>query len=339
MSNRTQTVVIGDSRSDPALISCGVPQGSVLGPVLFVLYTSPLADIISRHSVLHHSFADDTQLQKSAHPSQVDDLIQSMQECILDVRSWMTYNKLRLNDDKTETLLISSPRMSSSCSVPDSLLVGDTPVAFTKSARNLGVVLDSNLSMHEHMVSLIRTVNLELRRISAIRHLLSVQATQTLVSAFVLSRIDYCNSLLVHCPQSLLQRVQKLQNNAARLVLRVPKSDHITPHLRSLHWLPIEARIKYKVACLCFNAVNSSGPVYLSDLVTLYTPVRTLRSSSDSLTLCIPRTSTKTFGERSFLYAAPEIWNALPLKVRSSKSISSFRTALKTHLFHEYFDL
>ena len=339
LSNRFQTVVIGDNRSDPALLSWGVPQGSVLGPVLFVLYTSPLADIISHHSVLHHSFADDTQLQRSASPSQVDDLIQSMQECILDVRSWMTYNKLRLNDDKTETLLISSPRISSSCSIPDCLFVGDTSVAFTKSARNLGVVLDSNLTMHDHVVSMIRTVNLELRRISAIRHLLTVQATQTLVSAFVLSRIDYCNSLLVHCPQSLLQRVQKLQNNAARLVLRVPKSDHITPHLRTLHWLPVDARIKYKIACLCFNAVNSSGPVYLSDLVTLYTPARTLRSSSDNLMLTIPRTSTKTFGERSFHYAAPEIWNSLPLKVRSAGCISAFRTALKTHLFREYFEV
>ena len=309
----------------------------MLGPVLFVLYTSPLADIISRHAVLHHSFADDTQLQKSAEPHQVDDLIQSMQECILDARSWMTYNKLKLNDDKTETMIISSPRLSLSCPVPDSLVVGSTTVVFSRSARNLGAVLDVNLTMHEHVVNLIRTVNFELRRISAIRHLLSVEATRTLVSAFVLSRLDYCNGLLVHCPQNLLQRVQRLQNNAARLVLRVKKSDHITPHLQTLHWLPVEERINYKIACLCFRAVNSSGPVYLSDLVTLYTPSRTLRSSSDTLTLSVPRVATKTFGERSFFYAAPKIWNSLPLKIRSAETMSAFRSALKTHLFSRAF--
>ena len=92
-------------------ISCGIPQGSVPGPVLFVLYTAPLSDVMDSHSVLHHSFADDTQLQKSAPPQQVDELIQSTQQCVHDVKSWMTHNKLKRNDDKTEALIISALRI------------------------------------------------------------------------------------------------------------------------------------------------------------------------------------------------------------------------------------
>jgi len=121
LSNRTQTVSINNSTSDPALLRYGVPQGSVLGPVLFVLYTAPLADIMTAHSVLHHSYADDTQLQKSADPKGFDTLVNSMQECIRDVKSWMTFNKLKLNDEKTEVMVVSSPRISTSLQLPDSI--------------------------------------------------------------------------------------------------------------------------------------------------------------------------------------------------------------------------
>ena len=313
-----------------------MPQGSVLGPVLFVLYTTLLSDLISSHSVVPQSYADDTQLQSSAKPSHVNELVDSMQACIGDVKSWMTFNKLKLNDDKTEAMMIHSPRLSLSVPLPDSLVVGDATVSFSKSAKNLGVILDSNLTMHAHVANVIRSVNFELRRISTIRHFLSIEATKTLVSAFVLTRLDYCNGLLINCSHDLIQRLQKVQNSAARLVLRVPRRDHITPHLHTLHWLPIEARIKYKIACLCYQAVNAFGPAYLSELVHIYTPQRTLRSSSDTLTLCKPRT-LKSYGERSFSSSAPSVWNSLPLSVRSADSYSAFRSSLKAHLFKEVF--
>ena len=140
-------MLINNCRSDPKLISCGVPQGSVLGPVLFVLYTAPLSDVFASHFVIDHSFADDTQLQKSSEPHQLDNAIQSMETCISDVKSWMTHNKLRLNDDKTEALVVCSQRMSASLSLPESLSVGNASVPFSKSAKNLGVTIDSNHTM------------------------------------------------------------------------------------------------------------------------------------------------------------------------------------------------
>ena len=338
LSRRTQTVSINSASSDPALVHFGVPQGSVLGPVLFVLYTSPLSDIIDSHSVLHHSFADDTQLQKSSTPQNFDSLLMSVQDCIHDIKSWMSFNKLKLNDDKTEIMIVSSPRMSTSVPVPDSVFVGNSTIQFSSSVKNLGVILDSNLSMHSQVLSVVRAVNCELRRIGSIRNYLSESATQTLVSAFILSRLDYCNSLLHGCPQYLLNRVQKLQNNAARLILRAGKSEHITPLLHSLHWLPVESRIKYKIACLAFSAITKHGPIYLSDLIRPYTPARQLRSSTDTSTLYIPRVNAKSFGERSFSFSAPTIWNALPRSLRSSVlssdvSPAAFRQSLKTHFF------
>ncbi|XP_070194477.1 uncharacterized protein [Littorina saxatilis] len=186
---------------------------------------------MASHSVLHHSKADDTQPQKSADPKSFDTLMHSMQEWILDVKSLMTFNKLKLNDEKTEVMAASSPRMSTSIQLPESITIGNAVVPFSVSVKNLGVTLDSHLTMHAQVQTTTRAVNFELRRIGSIRHYLSEEAALTLVSAFILFRLDYWNALLYGCPQYLLNMLQKLQNNAARLVLRVRKSEHISPHL------------------------------------------------------------------------------------------------------------
>ena len=241
-----------------------------MGRILFVLYTTPLSAVIERHSILHHSYADDSQLQNSATPDRLPDLIDSMRLCIDDIKDWMTDNKLKLNDDKTEVMVIASSRMSTALSIPESFDIGNASVPFSDTVKNLGVTLDCHLSLKTHVLNVVRTANFELRRISSIRRLLTTEATATLVSAFILSRLDYCNSLLSGCPRSLILRLQKVQNNAARLILGISKREHISPHLASLHWLPIDSRIKYKLACICYNCMSTNSPPYLSDLLTVY---------------------------------------------------------------------
>ena len=155
-----------------------------------------------------------------------------------------------------------------------------------------------------------------------------------LLCASVLSRLDYCNSLLAGCPTYLLTKLQKVQNNAARLIFRTPgRSAHVTPMLHSLHWLTIEQRIEYKLSLLCFH----QAPIYLSELLQLYTPSRQLRSSTDTRVFRIPSFRTKSCGQRSFSYQAPVIWNQLPVSVRHSTSVSSFKSSLKTFLFLKTF--
>ena len=124
---------------------------------------------------------------------------------------------------------------------------------------------------------------------------LTTEATATLVSAIILSRLDYCNSLLSGCPRSLILRLQKVQKNAARLILRISKREHISTHLASLHWLPIDSRIKYKLACICYNSMSTNSPPYLSDLITVYTPARQLCSCSDNSVLRRPSVRTVSY--------------------------------------------
>ena len=222
---------------------------------------------------------------------------------ISDVKTWMTSNKLKLNDDKTECLLIVSNRTSLPNPHPTSTDIRDTDILFSLQAKSLGVTLTNNLSMEKHVTNICRSAYIEIRRISNIRHYLTIDATETLLCASVLSKLDYCNSLLSGSPKHLLDKFRKVQNSAARLVFKARKHGHIKPLLQKLHWLPVVSRIQYKVATLCYNSFTESYPVYLSEL-TVYHPSRQLRSISDARTFRIPFTKTKILGQRAFLSRA-----------------------------------
>ena len=178
----------------------------------------------------------------------------------------------KLNDDKTETLLMRSSSKSFSVSKPTTISVCGCKISL--SARNLGFYITDDMSVELHIKNVCRSAYSELRRISTIRHLLSVDSTKTLVSAFVLSRLDYCNSLLSGCPKHLLEKLQKVQNPAARLVLKAHKRDHSSTLLRTLHWLPIQASMEYNLSALCHSFSSNTTPVYLSDLLHVCCPSR-----------------------------------------------------------------
>ena len=160
--------------------------------------------------------------------------------------------------------------------------------------------------MKKHVIKICQTAYFELKRISSIRRFLTEDAAKTLVTSYILSRLDYCYCLLMATPNSVIQPLQKIRNFTARLVLLAPSHQHSTP------LLPISEGIKYKVACMCFNAVNGSGPAYISELLHVYTLSRTLRSSSDTRILKIQQYKHKSRGFRAFSCFGPHIWNSLP---------------------------
>lgn len=333
--DRTQYVMIDDLASAPSPLSFGVPQGSVLGPVLFTLYSQPLSDVISVHECQFHKYADDTELSKSTHPEQFSTAVEAVQGCVQDVLDWMDSNKLKLNTDKTEVMPVgASSRLRLIGS--DSIDLGGASIHFQTPVKYLGVKLDQTLSMHDQISSVCRACFLELRRIASIRSSLTDEAVKTLISATVLSRLDYCNATYVGLPSEQLSRLQRVQNCAARLVMRKKKRDHVTPLLKELHWLPVKARCQYKVAVLAYRYFDGSLAPYLSSTLCTRKPPRTLRSSYERR-LSIPKRNLKSFGDRAFSYMAPQIWNSLPVGLRDSTSISSFRSHLKTYLFKQFF--
>ena len=152
-----------------------------------------------------------------------------------------------------------------------------------------------------------------------------------IIHAFITSKLDYCNAILYGLPQAQLDKLQRMQNTAARIVSKTKKSQHITPVLRSLHWLPIHKRIVFKLLLLTYKALNGQAPSYISELLTKYKPSRNLRSGTKYL-LAVP--NTKTYGDRSFQVAAAELFNKLPMELKTAVSTNSFKAQLKTYLFN-----
>ena len=198
--------------------------------------------------------------------------------------------------------------------------------------RNLGIYMDAEMKMNEHVQHVVRVCYGKLREIRSFRKYITQDVAETLVHAVIISHLDYGNSLLYGISQHLLDKLQRVQNAAARLILGIKKHEHITPGLASLHWLPIRYRIQYKIATITFKVLSTNLPVYLRTLLVIQKSSRT-RRSAQGMTLCVPRTNLKSAGDRSFSVSAPKIWNALPMNVKNAQSLSVFKKNLKTFYF------
>ncbi|XP_048113258.1 uncharacterized protein LOC125303492 [Alosa alosa] len=283
-------------------------------PVLFSLYMLPLGNIIRRHGIDFHSYADDTQLYLSVSPNDTSPIANLIQ-CIERMNTWMSNNFLQLNKDKTEVLVIGpKPQRELISNNLNTLAQNIKPLA-----NNLGVLLDPDLNFESHINHVTSCAFYHLRNISKMRPLLT-QADPEKVHAFITSRLDYCNALFTGLSKKNITKKE------------TKKRAHITPILKSLHWLPVSFRIDFKVLLLVSKALNDLAPVYISDLLSPYLPSRPLRSSDSGL-LVTPRVRTNTHGEAAFAHYGPALWNSLPLALRMVQSVELFKKHLKTYLF------
>ena len=336
LDNREQYVCHNEEVSHTVSLNCGVPQGSVLGPVLFLLYTSEVLNIIEQQGFSVHAYADDLQIYAYTTKAHRHLLKQRLSDCVLSVKTWMDSNRLKLNPSKTELIWLGSARKYSDI-YDDSLRLCGSEIRFSKTVKNLGVIIDNSLTLNTHINSIIRSSYFALRELWHIRPSLTPELAKTLACSFVHSRLDYCNSVLAGLTKTQFSKLDRVLKASARFVFNIPKFSPVSQNMVSiLHWLPFPQRVEYKLSQLGYKSLHERAPNYIASMYrsvesTLY---RSRLRSAALHEVMVPSVRTDMFGKRSMCYAGPAQWNRLPVSLRNpSLSLEQFSSQLKTFLF------
>jgi len=331
LSNRSQSVKFGKLMSCPQTCTSGVPQGSVLGPLFFTIYVSPIASLLSQSGVNQHQYADDTQLHIAISPTTSSSELCKLESALHTLSYWFSQNWLALNPEKSDAILLGTHQRNNTLANISTINVAGSAVSLSDHIKLLGITLDNTLTFHKHINFVSQSCFYHIKALRHIRHTLDTHTASLIAHALVSSRLDYANSVLYGAPSYTVTKLQRIQNTLARIVLHSNRFSHSNTLLHQLHWLPVHSRIRFKLATITYNSLSTSSPDYLATLISRYQPARSLRSADLQL-LNLPASKTK-FGSRAFRCAAPSIWNAIPLTVRNSQSITSFKNHLKTFYF------
>ena len=327
LTERSQRVKINDSYSDVVMLHFGVVQGSVLGPPLFNIYIRSLYTYMKESKFNIFGFADDQQLLKTFVPVLQVTAFDDINRCLSKIKTWMNEFFLCLNSNKTKILVICPP------SIRDTIIIRGTYIdnvciRFVQHARNLGVVLDESMSFDQQIKSIIKSCIGKIRKIAEIKSFLTEEELKTIVCSSILSKIDYCNAIYYGINDSLLKKLQSVQNSGVHLIRkRMNEQVSTIDLLKRFHWLPVKKRILFKILLFVHKGLLGNAPDSLSSMLIMGNSMRTRK--------LVEKPCKGVMGERSFSVAGPKLWNLLPLDIRMEKRTEIFKKKLKTFLFQE----
>ena len=349
LSNRSFSVRINKSESGIEIILYGVPQGSILGPILFILYTKDLADIILKYGIKLRMYADDSTLYLKFDPavsSDINIVKEKLEACLKEVKSWMVTNYMKLNEDKTKLIIFGKPHNLKKHSFNMNLNFNGNIVKnldlsapnMTKEGKSLGVFLSNDLSMKRQISAVKKSCFNVLYSLRNVKQFLTEEIKLLLIKSLVISKLDFCNSLYMNIPQYLLNILHRLMNYCVRFIYNVPKSVSATQCYFDAHILPIHLRIKFKCSLIVHNCIHGTAPHYLKSLFQLDDSsdrYYNLRITSEKIRLRTIHTArTSVFATRCLSMYGPVIWNELSESLRCCVSSEDFKKQLKTYLFN-----
>lgn len=330
ISGRSQYVKIGPSKSTSQVITHGVPQGSILSPLLFSIYTNDLPK--ATNDCLLESYVDDSKVLLSFSTNNKLEAKAKLEEDLIRVTSWCCSNSLLINADKTKFLLFGSSQLLNTFTEDFSLNFLDRTLHPVISAKDLGVIMDVHLKFDEHISKSVSSCMSKLCQINRIRHFLDQETLTLIVQSLVLSKLFYCSSVWSGTAAKNIKKLQLIQNFSARIITNTHKYDHITPVLKELKWLPVDRNLVYRDTIQTHKCLNGLSPLYLSEKFYQRDSIHQ-HSTRNRNDLSIPMFQTST-GQRSFHYRAVKLWNNLDNTLKSIKNIKLFKVELKKHLLN-----
>ena len=310
-------VNVNGTYSLPISLTCGVVQGSVSGPVAYSAYASTLkytvqdtdqdCDSENISELNLNGFADDHSLNMNFNPNEEGAELNTkhrMESKMCDINTWMNGNRLKMNSSKTKLIYFAS-RQQLAKTVCNCIDICRDNVTISEVIKLLGIYLNKNLTFKQHIMTKCKTAMFNIQRIKHIRKYLTKEACETLVMGLVTSHLDYCNSLLYGLPAINMNKLQHVQNIASKLILQKSKYESNKLHLMELHWLPICARIEFKMLVYVYNCLDNAAPVYMKKMPQRYSTREGLRSNNMECLLVIPKTKRKTFADRSSSICGP----------------------------------
>ena len=336
LKGRSFCVRIKNVNGKKCLLIYGVPQGTVLGPLLFVLYIHDITSVGEKYGVSIDLYADDSQWYFSFSPlNERSEAIGNMQNCIMDLKGWMEENWLKVNFDKTNVLFLGNP---SYCSVFSGILncviqKKEFHYEMNSYVKSLGVYLDSSLSMKRMVNESVKSGYLQLKKLGGIKRHLDTDLRLTMVQSYILSRLDFCNSLYSNISVTLLNKLHSFLNSCIRFIYNLPRHErNIDNYYKISHILPVKYRIMFKLCLLAFKILNNISPDYLKDIICFKIPnfdsnYRLLRSTLDFYKVELPPQNN------TLQYIMALHWNSLPINLRLHTNVEYFKKDLKTHYF------
>ena len=331
LKNRTFSVKINDKLSSPSDLKYGVPQGSLLGPILYILYTADIEEVVMRNGFQILTYADDCQLYSTFNNNNITDMENSLRKCLTQVKKWMGTNYLMLNPDKTLIKVFWHK-------LPNPTMGKVLNYDLMDTIKVLGVDIGDNVKLKSFISKKVQACNMHLRNLYNIRESLDTKTRTLLVTNFILSKIDYCNILLLGCTDKDLRPLRLVINKSLRFIFNVRFRDHITPYYEKAHFLPIRKRIKFKACLLAYKLFYRISPIYLENKIDRYETnlqmqLREGAGSRDGY--MFDTKGPEDLKCKTLLSKIKVEWNALPLTLRKNESLPAFKAKLKTKLFKD----
>ena len=335
LTNRSFSVKINKTTGTPKLIQTGVPQGSLLGPLLYILYTKELDSIAKKHNLEISTYADDIQLYISFQSIHSDQTCARMETCLFEIKTWMDQNYLKLNTKKTQ-LKVFKPNNTN---IRFNLKFCSDEIVETKEITILGVKYRNNINFDSFVSKKVQVCNFQLRNLYHIRDSLPLKCRITLITNTILTHLDYCNSILISSDKKTIRPLNLILNKAIRFIFNLNIRTHITPYLKQLHILPIKYRILFKTSLICFKIFYRLSPRHFGENFQRFVRVGNinLRTESGRDKYTFKMDDTPANEKETIYYKMKKEWNSLPISIRKIENIKFFKPQLKAHLFRQAF--